>query len=47
MTKQTGANYFFSSETTFFFFFFFFFFIQKEDLSVSTLELTAPNVLLQ
>ena len=29
------------------FFFFFFFFIQKEDLSVSTLELTAPDVLLQ
>ena len=28
-------------------FFFFFFFIQKEDLSVSTLELTAPDVLLQ
>ena len=27
--------------------FFFFFFIQKEDLSVSTLELTAPDVLLQ
>jgi len=46
MTKQTGANYFFSSETTFFFFFFFFF-IQKEDLSVSTLELTAPDVQLQ
>ena len=36
-----------NTRTFFFFFFFFFFFIQEEDLSVSTLELTAPDVLLQ